>query len=141
MSNKYPIQDDRDIKYIEVITLTVCEINRVLAVWKANNKNYSLVEVNSLGLTYLAKIVALKFGWGYWKRILKSSNPTFIIENNKVKKMHCMRHMSDLVPFARAMESFDYENYKLLPKLESITNSNLLEIDNIDFKQIENIKF
>lgn len=141
MDNKYSIRDNRDVKYTEIITLTVYEINRVLAVWKANNKDYSLVEIHSLGLTYLAKIVALKFGWGYWKRILKSSTPTFIIENNKVKKMHCMRHMSDLVPFARVMESFDYENHKLLPKNELITDSNLLEFSNIDFKKIENIKF
>jgi len=122
--------------YTELIKLTVIEVNRVLATWEKTKTNYSLTEINSVGLSYLAKITGIKLGWGYWKRILKPSCPTFIIKNNRVLSIHCMRHQSDMVPLSRAMEQFDYNDSKLF---YNNTDNSIYNI--IDITTLNNIKF
>jgi len=141
-----------DDKYKFIIENTVLECNRVLNNWKLNKKNISYDEKLSLFRTYLAKFFKLKFSWITYNDNIRKYYPLVTIDNWKIINIdfegepYRTHHNIHITKLKEICKKFDFIKFNDLNFINndlqnSIENNNLIEISNITFENIENIKF
>lgn len=132
---------------------TVRECNRVLKHWEENDKKPDYDDKLSLFRSFLAKFFKQKYSWIKYKQDLRIYNPLCTIAHNRIVKIDLNPNNSRKVfgiseRMNKFLKTFDclFEDKQQYYDQRDIDLSQLnkkpdLVLSQINFKQLENIKF